>query len=144
MARWPAALAAAGAVGISLAAGALAWVGAVSQGVSLSLPKMLEAGANCLPTAIVFLGIAALAYAALPRAGSFVAYGLLVVAYLWQLFRLAARRAEMARSRHSLRARRGGPAVAFRPGAAALMVAIGLLASLASIALFERRDLTGA
>ena len=37
---------------------------------------MLEAGANCLPVALLFLGIAALAYAIVPRASAGIAYGL--------------------------------------------------------------------
>ena len=39
-----------------------------SQGVGISLPRMLEAGANCLPAALLLLGLAALAYALVPRA----------------------------------------------------------------------------
>jgi ABC-2 type transport system permease protein len=77
------ALAAVGAAGISLVAGALAWAGAASQGVSVSLPRMLEAGANCLPVALL---IAAMAYATVPRASAGIAYGLVTVAFLWQLF----------------------------------------------------------
>lgn len=138
------ALAMAGIAGIAFTAGMLAWVGAVSQGVSLSLPRMLEAGANCLPVAILSLGIAALAYALVPRAGIAVAYGLVVAAYLWQLFgsllgvpRWLAHATPFAHVG-------AVPAVAFRPTAAAVMVAIGLAASLAAIARFDRRDLTGA
>jgi ABC-2 type transport system permease protein len=47
---------------------------------------MLEASLNCLPVAILFLGVAAVAYAALPRASTSIGDGLLVVACLWQLF----------------------------------------------------------
>ncbi len=71
---------------VALAAGAFTWLGAATQDVSLSLAKMLEAGANCLPAAILFLGLSALAYAVVPRAGTGIAYGVLVAAYLWQLF----------------------------------------------------------
>ncbi len=46
---------------------------------------MLEAGANCLPVALLFLGVAALAYAVAPRASGGIAYGLVTVAFLWQL-----------------------------------------------------------
>ena len=60
-------------------------MGAESGGVSISLPRMLEAGANCLPVALLFLGIAALAYAIVPRASAGIAYGLVTVAFLWDL-----------------------------------------------------------
>ena len=79
-------LAVAGAAAISLSAGVLAWAGAASQGVDVSLATMLGAGANCLPVSLLFLGIAALAYAAVPRAAAGIAYGLVTVAFLWQLF----------------------------------------------------------
>ena len=86
-------LASGGAVAISLVAGLFTWAGAASQGVSISLPRMLEAGANCLPVALLFLGIAALAYAIVPRASAGIAYGLVTVAFLWQLSaRCSARR----------------------------------------------------
>ena len=70
---------------ISLTAGLLTWAGAESGGVSISLAQMLEAGANCLPVALLFLGIAALAYAIVPRASAGIAYGLVTVAFLWDL-----------------------------------------------------------
>ena len=79
-------LALAGASAISLTAGLLAWAGAESAGVSISLVGMLEAGLNCLPVAAMFLGVAALAYAAVPRAAAGFAYGLVTVAFLWDLF----------------------------------------------------------
>jgi hypothetical protein len=70
---------------LSALAGLLAWAGAASQGVSIGLPQMLEAGANCLPVSLLFLGLAALAYATIPRASAGIAYGLVTLAFLWQL-----------------------------------------------------------
>jgi putative exporter of polyketide antibiotics len=52
-------LAAVAASALSLVAGLLSWAGAESGGVSISLPRMLEAGANCLPVALLTLGGAA-------------------------------------------------------------------------------------
>ena len=70
---------------ISLAVGVLTWTGAAAVGVRVALPRMLEAGANCLPVALLFLAIAALAYAVVPRASAGIAYGLITLAFLWQL-----------------------------------------------------------
>ena len=50
------ALAAGGAIALSVVAGLLAWLGAATQNVAPTLPRMLEAGVNCLPVAILFLG----------------------------------------------------------------------------------------
>jgi polyether ionophore transport system permease protein len=137
-------LAVAGACAVSLIGAVLTWLGAVSQGLSLSLPVMLEAGVNCLPVAVLVLGLAALLYGTVPRASIAIAYGLLVVAYLWQLFGslLGAPRwlVEATPFAHVAAV----PAVAFRTGAAAVMVAIGVAAGVAAVAVFQRRDLVGA
>jgi ABC-2 type transport system permease protein len=136
-------LAAIAAVAISLAAGFFSWAGAASQGVGISLPRMLEAGVNCLPVGILFLGVAALAYGLLPRASAGIAYGLAIVAFLWQLFGslLGAPRwlVDLTPFQHVGLV----PAAAFRPVSALVMVAIGIVAAVAALAAFERRDLMG-
>lgn len=136
-------LATCGAAFISLVAGLITWAGAASQGLSISLPRMLEAGANCLPVALFFLGIAALAYAIVPRASSGVAYGLVTVTFLWQLTGsvLGAPQwlVELTPFAHVGLV----PAQSFRLTAALVMLGIGLGSSLAAIWVFQRRDLTG-
>jgi ABC-2 type transport system permease protein len=138
------ALAGAATAAISLLAGLLAWAGAVSQGVSLSLAKMIEAGANCLPVATLFLGIAAVAYALAPRATAGIAYGLVAVAFLWQLFGSLLGAPRWLVDATPFAHVGFVPAQPFRGGAAAVMIAIGVLAGLVAIAFFRRRDLTGA
>jgi len=137
------ALAAAAAAAIGLFAGLCAWAGAVSQNAGVSLPQMLGAGANCLPVALLFLGLGTLAYAIVPRASSGIAYGLVMVAFLWQLFggALSAPRwlIEVTPFQHVGLV----PAQAFRAGDAAAMVAIGVAAALAALWTFRRRDLIG-
>jgi ABC-2 type transport system permease protein len=131
------------AAALSLVAGLLAWVGAASGGVDISLAKLLEAGANCLPAALLFLGIAALAYALAPRASSGLAYGLVTVAFLWELvgslLGVPKWLVELTPFEHVGLV----PAQAFRAGAAAIMLGIGLLAALTALAAFRRRDLIG-
>ena len=105
---------------------------------------MLEAGANCLPVALLFLGIAALAYAVVPRASAGIAYGLVTVAFLWELLGVLLGvpkwLVELTPFAHVGLV----PAQPFRGGAAAVMAGIGLLAALAALAVFRRRDLAGA
>jgi ABC-2 type transport system permease protein len=132
------------AAAISLVAGLCTWAGAASGGADVSLPRMLEAGANALPAALLFLGIAALAYAVAPRAGAAVAYGLVTVTFLWQLVGslLGAPRwlVELTPYAHVGLV----PAQSFRAGAAGLMLALGAAAALAALGVFRRRDLVGA
>lgn len=136
-------LASAVAVGLSLLAAVLTWAGARSQGVSISLAKMLEAGVNCLPVALLFLGLAALAYALVPRASAGIAYGLVTAAFLWQLvgslLGVSKWLVELTPFAHVGLV----PTQAFRIGSAAIMLAVGLIAALAALEVFRRRDLEG-
>jgi ABC-2 type transport system permease protein len=144
--RWLAgrlALAVGGAAAIALLAGVCAWAGAATQNAGVPLAEMLEAGANCLPAALLFLGLGALAYALVPRASSAIAYGLVIAAFVWQLFGgvLSAPRwlLELSPFEHVGLI----PAQAFRAGDAAAMLAIAACSMLAALWIFRRRDLIG-
>ena len=78
-------LSVAGATAVALAAGVFAWAGAATQRAGVSLPEMIGAGANCLPAALLFLGLGALAFAIVPRPSSGLAYGLVAVTFVWEL-----------------------------------------------------------
>ena len=136
-------LAAAAATAISLTAGLLTWAGAESGGVSISLVGMLEAGANCLPVALMFLGIAALAYAILPRASAGLAYGLVTVAFLWELFGSLLSVPKWLVDATPFAHIGLVPAQPFRAGAALVMLAVAVSSALAATWAFQRRDLIG-
>ncbi|HUK95095.1 MAG TPA: ABC transporter permease subunit [Gaiellaceae bacterium] len=137
-------LAAAGATVISLVTGVLAWAGSASQGADVSLAQMLGAGANCLPAALLFLGIGALAFAVLPRASAGIAYGVASLAFLWQLFGSVLGAPTWLLDLSPFRHIGLVPAQPFRAGEAAAMLAIAALLTLVSLRLFDRRDLLGA
>ena len=105
---------------------------------------MIEAGLNCLPASLLFLGVAALAYAVLPRASAGIAYGFVAVAFLWQLFGSLLGAPKWLVDATPFAHVGFVPAQPFRVGAAAVMIAIGLLAGLLAMVCFRRRDLTGA
>ncbi len=136
-------LATCAAAAISFAAGLLAWVGAASQGVNVSLPRMLEAGANCLPAALLFLGVAALAYAIVPRASAAIAYGLVSVTFLWQLVGSLLGAPKWLVNLTPFAHIGLVPAQPFRATAAAIMLALGAAGALAALSIFARRDLVG-
>jgi ABC-2 type transport system permease protein len=137
-------LASCSAAAISGVSGLLTWAGTASVGVKVSLARLLEAGANCLPVALLFLGIAALAYAVAPRASAGIAYGLVTVTFLWQLVGslLGAPKwlVDLTPFAHVGLV----PAQPFRAGEAAIMTGVGLVAALAALGVFRRRDLIGA
>ncbi len=145
--RWLAgriALALGGAVVLSLAAGVLAWVGAALQGADVSFSSMLEAGANCLPVALLFGALAALAFALAPRAGVGVGYGLIAAAFVWQLLSGLLEAPAWLRDLSPFEHVGLVPAQDFKALAALVMLAIAAACSLAALWLFRRRDLAGA
>jgi len=137
-------LASAGAVAIALVASVLAWAGAAAENAGVPLWRMLEAGANCLPVALLFLALGALAYATLPRAAAAISYGLVVLAFVWQLFGGLLNAPTWLLDLSPFQHVGLVPAQPFRAGAAATMLAIALACTLAAVAMFRRRDLIGA
>jgi len=135
------ATAVAAAAGLALAAGVFAWLGDVCQEASVSLPDLLGAGANCLPAALLFLGLAAAAFAALPRASTGVAYGLVSIAFVWELFGALLGAPSWLVGLSPFHQVGLVPDKPFRATAALLMLAIAAIAGVAAVLLFERRDL---
>lgn len=137
------ALAAGAMTAIALLAGLLAWAGAASAGAGVSLGDMLAAGANCLPAALLFLGLAALAYGAAPRASSGLAYGLVTAAFLWQLVGSLLGAPHWLVEATPFRHVGLVPVQAFKAPAAAVMLALAAASGLAAAVAFRRRDLAG-
>jgi ABC-2 type transport system permease protein len=137
------ALAVSGAVLLSLVVALLTWAGAVAVGADLSLGDMLGAGANCLPIALLFLGLGALAFSIVPRATSGIAYGLVLAAFVWELFGSLLDLPSWTVDLTPFHQVALVPAEPFKAVAAIVMVVIAAFAMLASVRLFERRDLTG-
>ncbi len=132
------------AAALALSAGLLAWAGAASQGAPVSLADLLGAGANCLPTALLFLGLGALAFATLPRASTGIAYGLTALAFVWELFGPIVGAPSWVVGLSPFHHIGLIPATPFRATAAVAMLAIAAGAALAALWAFGRRDLTGA
>lgn len=135
--------AAAGAVVISVLAGLGAWLGALIGHVPVSLGEMLGAGANCLPVALLFMAIAALLFAVLPRAASAISYSLVSVGYLWLLVGSLLQAPSWLIDLTPFRHIAAVPSQAFRAGDAAAMVGIALVVTAVACVAFRARDLTG-
>lgn len=132
------------ATAIAVVAGVLAWAGAVAKGADVSLPRMVEAGANCLPVALLFLGLGTLAFAIAPRASTGIAYGLVAVTFLWETLGALLEAPEWllaASPFHDIGLVPGEP---FEATGAAVMLTIGAIAAVVAVAVFARRDLTPA
>jgi ABC-2 type transport system permease protein len=131
------------AAGLALACGLLGWAGTRTAGVDLGLGRLLEAGANMLPIAALFLGIAALAYALAPRISGPFSYSLLGVAYLWELVGALTGAPRWLLDVTPFAHVGLVPVEPFRPVGSLIMIAIGIAAGTAALELFRRRDLVG-
>ena len=138
------ALGAAAAIALALTAGFCSWSGAAAQGAGVPITDLLAAGLNCLPAALLFLGIGSLAYAFYPRGGTAVAYGLVAVSFIWELLGSLLGAPRWLIDSTPFQHIGLVPAEHFRAGAALVMLGIGAAAAGLSLGIFSRRDLTGA
>jgi ABC-2 type transport system permease protein len=138
------ALAVLAAVVLSGLCGLLTWVGAASQGVNISLARMLEASANCLSPSFMFLGLSALAYSIVPRASTAIAYAMVSVTFLWYLVGSFLGVPKWLIGLTPFQHIGLVPAQSFRVVAALVMVAIGVASAILALGWFRRRDLLGA
>ena len=136
-------LAVGGAIAIALVAGVAAWLGASVAGVDVSLARMIEAGANCLPVAILFLAVAALAYGLVPRAAAAVAYTLVAVSFLWQIVSSLLGAPAWTQDLSPFRHVAAVPTQSFRAGAAAAMLGIAVALGALAVVAFRARDTIG-
>lgn len=127
---------------ISIVAGLGAWAGARTTGVHIALPSMLEAGVNAVPSAVLFLGLAGLAYATLPRASTAIAYGLVVIAFLWQLVGSLLSPPRWVLDITPFAHVGLVPTEPFRATAAGVLLALGVVAGSGALWAFRRRDTT--
>ncbi len=136
-------LAAAGAAVVALAAGVFAWAGAAVQGADVSLPEMVGAGANTLPPALLFLGLGALAFGLVPRASAIIAYGLVGLAFVWELFGALLEAPDWLLALSPFHDVGLVPGEPFEAAAAAIMLALASASALAALWAFRRRDFVG-
>ncbi|HET6849892.1 MAG TPA: hypothetical protein VFH74_13580 [Gaiellales bacterium] len=145
--RWLAerlAVAAGGALGIALAAAVGCWGGAALNGVHVGLGGMVEAGANTLPAGLLFLGVATALFGLVPRASAGLAYGLVALAFVWDLVAAVIDAPSWLRTLTPFHHLGLVPIRAYPVREAAVMALIGLATLAVGFAAFRRRDLTTA
>jgi ABC-2 type transport system permease protein len=130
-----------GIAAVSLAAGVAAWAGAAAVGVRVSFGLMLEAGANCMPVALLFLGLAVLSLAVVPRASTAVSYALVGLAFLWDLFGSLLGAPGWAVRLSPFEDVGLVPGASLRAVAAVVMLCVAAAGAVAALEVFRRRDL---
>ncbi|MFW0774869.1 ABC transporter permease [Paenarthrobacter nitroguajacolicus] len=145
-ARWLAAnllVAAASALTVALVAGSAATVGLALSGVGSGPPGLLVGAALAhVPAAVVFVAVAAVAFATIPRKSIDVGWGFLAIGLILgefgELMQLPAWLQDLSPFRHTA----AMPVEAFDPGAALTMTGIALVGAGIACYLLRHRDLT--
>lgn len=128
---------------LAVAIGLFAWLGAAISHAGVSVGSMVEAGLNCLPLTVLFLGLGTLLYGARPRPAIVVTYGLLGAAFAWELFGALLKAPSWVLGLSPFHHVAPVPAEGFQALPALVMIGIGLVAAAAGAVLFHRRDLQG-
>jgi ABC-2 type transport system permease protein len=135
------------AVGAVLVAGVLAgvgaWVGAASQGASVSAPALVAAGLNLCPPALCLMGLGVLALGVVPRAASGVVYALVGWSFLVEVVGGVVGSNRWLLDTSVFHQMAAAPAVAPDGVSAAALVGVGVAAALVGGVAFVRRDLVG-
>jgi ABC-2 type transport system permease protein len=134
---------------VSLVAGAVitgffTWLGTQTQGGGVSLGRLLQAGVNVVPAALCVLGLGLLAFGVVPRAASYVAYGVLGWSLLVEVVGGFGSGRGWLLDTSLFHQMAAAPAVDPNWTANLVMIGIGAAAALAGCLTFARRDLTGA
>jgi ABC-2 type transport system permease protein len=135
------AIAAATTAALALLLGACAWAGAAATNSGVGLCGLIEAGANCIAVSLLFLGLGALVYAWLPRPSPGAAFGLVGVAFLWELLGGILGAPGWLISASPFHHVTQVPLVAADLQGTAVMLAVAAAAATAAIDRFARRDL---
>jgi ABC-2 type transport system permease protein len=145
--RWlagRAGIAAVASIALGILIGALAWAGAASQDAGVGFGSLVAAGANCIPAALLFLGLGILLFAVAPRQSAGAAMALVGVAFLWELVGAVLGAPSWALGLSPFHHVAAVPVARFDTAGAAVMVVAGAVAAGAGIAVFSRRDLQSA
>ena len=121
-----------------------AWAGAALHGGGISLGALLEASLNMLPVVALFLGLAFLGVAFVPRHTGAIAFGAVGGAYLWEQTGALVQAPGWTLALSPFHWLALVPAQPFDVVASIVMLAIGLAAAAVAVERFRARDLVSA
>ncbi|HZC71004.1 MAG TPA: ABC transporter permease subunit [Jatrophihabitans sp.] len=127
----------------SALAGVAAWIGAVSQHSDVGFGELVRAGLNVAPPGVFVLGVGALAFGVVPRISIAFTYGVVIWSYLVEVLSAITDSNHWLRDTSPLLHIAPAPAAAPDWASASWLIGLGLVAALAGLAAFARRDLAG-
>lgn len=123
------------------AVGLSTWVGAAIGNADIGPWKLLAAGLNVVPAGIFVLGVGTLTHGLAPRHATAVAYGVVAWSFIAEIVGAGLPAGRWLRNLSVLHHITRAPAEEPRWGMAAVLVAVGVAAAIAGMAVFTRRDL---
>ena len=131
-------------LGAAVVTGFLTWVGTAVEGGGVSLATLLDAGINVVPAALCVLGLGILSFGAVPRAVSYVVYGILGWSLIIEVVGGVGSGRRWLLDTSLFHQMAAAPAVHPNWTVNGVMIGIGVVAALVGCLLFSHRDLRGA
>lgn len=128
-------------VAVGLAAGVGGWIGAATRHGGIGFVAMFQAGLNVAVPALFVLGVGALLYGLVPRLMMPILYGLVLWSFLIQIIGSSITTNHWLLDTAVISHLGPVPAVSLDWTAIAWLTGLGVIAALAGLAAFERRDL---
>jgi ABC-2 type transport system permease protein len=131
-------------VGAAVVTGLLTWIGTSAEGGGVSIGTLLEAGINVVPPALCVLGLGILAFGAVPRAASYIVYGILGWSLVVEVVGGVGSGRRWLLDTSLFHQMAAAPAVHPNWTVNAAMTGVGAVATVAGTLAFARRDLRSA
>jgi ABC-2 type transport system permease protein len=130
--------------GLALVAGLGGWLGSSTQAGGVGLGRLLAAGLNTVPAALLVLGVGTLAHAVVPRRAGTIAYAVVAWSFVVEMLGSTGTGGRLLLDLSLFHHVALLPSAPFRASSAAALAGLGAAGMLAGGAVFRRRDLAGA
>jgi polyether ionophore transport system permease protein len=131
-------------LGCGLAAGMGGWIGITTRNSAVGLAAMMQAGLNAAVPALFVLGLGTLLYGLVPRLAAPILYGVVLWSFLVEIIGSSITGNHWLLDTAILTHLGPVPATGLRWGALAWFIGLAVIATLAGLAAFRRRDLATA
>jgi ABC-2 type transport system permease protein len=131
-------------LGAAVVTGFLTWVGTTVEGGGVSVATLIDAGINVVPPALCVLGLGILTFGAVPRAASYVVYGILGWSLIIEVVGGVGSGRRWLLDTSLFHQMAAAPAVHPNWTVNGVMIGTGVVAALVGCLFFSHRDLRGA
>lgn len=131
-------------IAVGLAAGIGGWIGVASRSSGVAIGAMLQAGINMMPAAVFVLGLGMLLFALVPRLAAPLLYLLVLWSFVIEIIGSSITSNRLLLDTALFSHLGPVPAASLNWTAISVLTGLGIIAALAGLAAFQRRDLVSA